>query len=131
MRDLFTIRDKSKMIARKLRKSTTSAETYLWQYLRRHQLDGYRFLRQYRVHLPYRFFVMDFACPKYRLGVELDGSIHLVESVMERDGQRQSLIEAEGWKILRFTNRNVFDNTEFCLEQIRRELDSLKESSPI
>ncbi|OGD05523.1 hypothetical protein A2379_01015 [Candidatus Amesbacteria bacterium RIFOXYB1_FULL_47_13] len=56
---------------RQLRKDATETEILLWKELRNNQI-GHRFVRQYSVS----GYVIDFYCPKYRLGVELEGGIH-------------------------------------------------------
>jgi very-short-patch-repair endonuclease len=108
----------SKEVARKLRKNTTASEKIFWEAVRRKQLNGLRFLRQYRIHIQNRFFVADFACPSHRLVVELDGSIHLVEHIQKVDEERQNLIESLGWKFLRFKNAEIYGSLPWCLERI-------------
>lgn len=56
-----------------LRKQLTDAEQQLWHRLRRRQLNGFKFRRQYPIG-PY---VADFVCIEARLIVELDGGQHL------------------------------------------------------
>jgi very-short-patch-repair endonuclease len=58
--------------ARALRANATEAEQKLWSYLRKEQLYGFQFRRQYSIG---PFFV-DFICLESRLIVEVDGSQH-------------------------------------------------------
>ena len=61
---------------RHLRKNATEAERCLWQYLRRRQLNGFKFRRQHQVGR----YVCDFVCLEASVIVELDGSQHVTQS---------------------------------------------------
>jgi very-short-patch-repair endonuclease len=100
-----------------LRNQSTDAERYLWQHLRGKQLAGYRFRRQ----LPIAGFIADFACLEAKLMVELDGGQHAQH--VGYDEQRDRLIEAQGFRILRFWDNQVFLETQAVLEQIMRALE--------
>ena len=101
-------------VARKLRRNSTEAEARLWYYLRGRQLDGAKFIRQ----SPIGPYVADFACRDARLAIELDGGQHN-EAV---DAPRTQVIEAFGYRIIRFWDNDVLQNTEGVLEAIHQEL---------
>ena len=101
-------------IARKLRRNQTEAEKRLWWHLRGRQLEGAKFVRQF----PIGPHVADFACRKAHLAIELDGGQH--SEVV--DAPRTTVIEAFGYRIIRFWNHDVLMNTEGVLEAIRQEL---------
>lgn len=101
-------------VARKLRRASTDAESRLWYYLRARRLEGAKFIRQFPIG-PY---IADFACRDARLAIELDGSQHN-DAV---DAPRTAVIEAFGYRVLRFWNNDVLQNTEGVLEAIRNEL---------
>ena len=63
---------KRKGLRRSLRRNQTYVVKKLWSHLRNKQICNQRFLRQYSIG-PY---IVDFYCPKLRLGVELDGGQH-------------------------------------------------------
>src|SRR3989338_967715 len=88
--------------ARFLRKEQTKAELTMWWLLRNRWFLGYKFRRQYIVC----GFILDFYCPTHRLGIELDGPIHLAQ--VDYDKERQRIIEEQGIKIIRFTNEQLF-----------------------
>ncbi len=90
-------------MARDFRKAPTTSERELWSVLRRDQL-GVSFRRQQ----PIGPFVVDFFCAGHRLIVEVDGPIH--ESQQERDAERQRLLEACGYRVVRFTASDVEQN---------------------
>jgi BirA family biotin operon repressor/biotin-[acetyl-CoA-carboxylase] ligase len=100
--------------ARKLRRTSTEAEARLWPHLRSRQLDGVKFTRQFVIG-PH---IADFAARDLRLAIELDGGQHDEAS----DAPRTRLIEAHGYRILRFWDNDVLANTEGVLEAIRQEI---------
>ena len=104
--------------ARRLRKQATDAERHLWQYLRGRQIAGHRFRRQ----VPIAGFVADFACLEAKLVIELDGGQHAQNVGYDR--QRDCLIEAQGFRVLRFWDNQVFLETQAALEEIMRALES-------
>jgi very-short-patch-repair endonuclease len=101
--------------ARELRQRMTPAETRLWDVLRDRRLDGLKVRRQHPVG-PY---VLDFAIPAARLGVELDGSIH--DAQQAEDAARATNLAELGWRLLRFSNDAVIHDLGAVLETIRRE----------
>jgi very-short-patch-repair endonuclease len=95
----------------------TEAEKRLWYLLRRHNLLGNLFRRQ----APIGSYIVDFACLKERLLIEIDGGQHGVQA--EQDAQRTAWLERRGFRVLRFWNNDVLGNTEGVLEMIVRALD--------
>jgi very-short-patch-repair endonuclease len=89
--------------ARRLRVEPTQAERVLWRALR-HDALGVRFRRQHPIS-PY---FADFACPSARLVVEVDGGQHGGRD----DAVRDAAMRAAGWRVLRFWNIDVLENTE-------------------
>ena len=92
--------------ARELRVRQTKAESLLWSVLRGRRLCGLKFRRQH----PLPPFIADFACVEKRLIVELDGGYH--DMIGEADRSRQSLLEANGWTVLRFGNEDVLNDAD-------------------
>jgi very-short-patch-repair endonuclease len=101
--------------ARHLRRNVTDAEKKLWYQLRILKSEGRHFRRQ----VPIAGFIADFACYKCRLIVELDGGQHSAPTECARDGERSRLLEAEGFRIMRFWNSDVFQNLEGVVDMIR------------
>ena len=94
----------------------TDAERHLWLQLSRKNLSGYRFRRQ----VPMGPYFVDFACLKARLVIEIDGSQHA--QAVDRDEQRTDWLKSRGFRVLRFWNNDVLQQTEGVLESIRRAL---------
>jgi very-short-patch-repair endonuclease len=98
--------------ARLLRKNQTDVEQLLWKHLRARQLYNYKFRRQFPIE-PY---IADFACLELKLIIELDGGQHA--SRINYDDQRSLFLEQRGFKVIRFWNNDVIENTEGVLETI-------------
>jgi leucyl-tRNA synthetase len=103
--------------ARSLRTSQTTSEGLLWSVLRAKQLCGLKFRRQH----PIKPWIVDFACPQTMLVVEIDGGYH--DNVVDDDLKRQEHLEALGWKVIRFTDKEVEEDAEAVARAIARELN--------
>jgi very-short-patch-repair endonuclease len=114
MRKNPTLRDR----ARELRENMTPAEKILWSLLRDRRLVGFKFRRQQVVGS----YIVDFFCATARLIVELDGETHLGKE--PDDQRRQSWLEKEGYRVLRFWNTDVYEDKEVVIENIWRECES-------
>ena len=101
-------------LAGELRAQSTAAEDFLWKYLRRKQVLGLRFLRQY----PIDHFIVDFVCCQKKLVIEVDGGIH--DTQYERDQQRDQILNYRGYTVLRFTNEKVIYDIDSVLSIINR-----------
>jgi len=107
--------------ARTLRQNMTEAERRVWQILRSHQMQGYKFRRQ----VPIGRYIADFACHEARLIVEIDGGQHERSSPPERE--RSGFLQSEGYRILRFWNNEVLANLDGVHETIA---DALGRTTP-
>ena len=94
----------------------TDVERRLWLYLRGEQLEGYRFRRQ----VPIGDYVVDFACMKAKLVIELDGGQHA--AAVDSDSRRTQWLESQGFTVLRFWNNAIIEELEGVLETIRAAL---------
>jgi len=103
---------KEKEKRRRLRNNPTYTEKVLWLSLRKRQILGVRFLRQYGVN----YFVIDFYAPKIKLAIEVDGSSHIGKE--EYDAERQKYIESFDIKMIRFTDEQVMGNTNNVVKSI-------------
>lgn len=100
-------RDPKKLArARELRRNMSPPEQALWQILRGHRLEGVKFTRQVEVG-PY---YIDFAARRERLAIELDGDTHAGHE--RYDSIRTEWLEAQGWRVIRFTNGDVMTNAD-------------------
>jgi very-short-patch-repair endonuclease len=104
------------------RQNPTPAESKLWQELRRKNLSGFKFRRQH----PVAGYILDFYCPKAKIGIEVDGEIHKQSSQIEHDKQRTEDLAAIGVKIIRFWNAEIMNDVESVLEKIVEVIERLK-----
>ena len=101
----------------RLRKEPTHAESKLWSRIRNDQL-GVTFRRQHAVGN----YIPDFCSPKAKLIIELDGSQHLEQG--EYDSERTKYLESLGYKVIRFWNHDVLNNTEGVILAIHHALEN-------
>ena len=92
----------------------TDAENMLWLRLRRKQLKGHPFYRQKIIDK----YIVDFYCAKANLVIELDGGQHYSDTGQEKDRTRKDVLGKMGLKVLRFSDRDVFENMGGVMERI-------------
>ncbi len=117
-REIIPYNPKLKVVARKLRRNMTEAERILWKYIRKKQIKGYQFLRQW----PIGNYIVDFYCPEAKLVIEVDGGQHYREKGLEADKKRDLYLKNRMLKILRVSNIDVLRNIEGVIEEIYKEL---------
>lgn len=103
-------------LAKDLRKRPTDTERLLWKHLRAKQFEGLKFKRQQ----PVGKYIVDFVCFEKKIIIELDGSQHMQPSEKQKDIERDTWFEAQGYAVLRFWDNEVLMNTKGVLEVIRR-----------
>lgn len=106
--------------ARELRKNMTDAEKLLWSRIRRKQIKGCQFYRQKIIGN----YIVDFYCPKGNLIIELDGGQHYSDEGMRKDRERDAYMVGFGLSVLRFSDREVFENLGEVVEKIWDCLES-------
>ena len=103
-----------RVTARRLRRNSTDAERILWSELRDHRLQGAGFRRQ----VPIGNYIADFVCHAAKLIIEVDGGQHFSDAGERADARRSVAIEANGFKVIRFSNRDVLAHRDGVLETI-------------
>jgi very-short-patch-repair endonuclease len=107
-----------KQRSRELRDELTPAESILWAQLRGRRFSGLKFRRQHVIGS----FIVDFYCAEVSLILEIDGETHLGKAPL--DEARQSWLQAQGYRVLRFWNTEVYDELEPVLEAIWQECEA-------
>ena len=74
-----------------------------------------------RQHIIYDF-IVDFVCLERWLVVEVDGAYHFTDEQMEYDVYRTKDLEQFGFRVIRFTNEEVINETEKVIETIKQYL---------
>ncbi len=103
-----------KKYSQELRKNMTDAEKLLWSKLRGRQLKGFQVYRQ-RIIGNY---IVDFYCPKANVIIEIDGGQHYTAEGMDKDRVRDDYMKGQGFKVLRFTDREVLENINDVVAKI-------------
>jgi very-short-patch-repair endonuclease len=111
---MFSYDKQLKALSQNLRKNMTDAENRVWLKLRRKQLKGRPFYRQKIIGK----YIVDFYCPKANLVIELDGGQHYSEIGKAKDRARDDVLAKMGIKVLRFSDRDVFENIGGVMEEI-------------
>jgi len=103
--------------AKQMRKAPTHAEHRLWQILRAKRLAGFKFERQ----VPIDDYIADFVCIQHRLIIEADGGQHAESG---RDAGRDTYLRAQGFRVLRFWNNDIFNNEDGVLTAVLNALST-------
>ena len=101
-------------LAKQLRREPTDAAKRLWSRLRAKQL-GVQFTREFQIGNA----IADFACRRAKLVIEVDGGQH---NDSPRDDTRTRMIESLGYRVIRFWNHDVLENTDGVVQRITEEL---------
>ena len=104
-------------LERKLRRQSSDAETRLWLCLRDRRLCGSKFVRQEAIES----YVVDFICRERRLIIEVDGGQHADN---QNDRDRDRMLSAAGYRVLRFWNTDVLKNQDGVLQVIADALEA-------
>jgi very-short-patch-repair endonuclease len=104
----------AKSRAHSLRAEPTPAERMAWQILRDRRLQGIKFRRQ----SPIGIYIADFHCRELNLVVELDGEIHEGSRQSAHDENRDFYLRSLGCTILRFSNRDLFEDRDLFVSKI-------------
>ena len=105
-----------KQFRKRLRNRSTSAEATLWKIIKDKQLDGKKFRRQHGIEK----YIVDFYCSSEKLIIELDGRPHGEYSQITKDEARDKFFTDNGYTVIRFENRFVFQDPEYVVETIKK-----------
>jgi very-short-patch-repair endonuclease len=112
-------------LARQMRAEPTDAERKLWWHLRKRlKTPDTHFRRQVRIGR----YIADFVCHSARLVIEVDGGQHAART--EADVERTRVLEANGYRVLRFWNNDVLKNIDGVLEEIQRAVTTTPTPNP-
>jgi len=136
------VTEKSHKNMSRIRGKDTSIEVTLRKAL---WSKGYRYRKNYK-RLPGR---PDIALTKYKIAIFCDSEffhgkdwdalrkklesgknpdywIPKIERNIERDGEKDRLLQAEGWTVLHFWGKDILKNTDECVEIIEETIFDLK-----
>ena len=101
--------------ARRLRTVPTWTEAKLWERLRKLNI---RIRRQ----APIGPYVVDFACLRARLVIEVDGGVHNRMDVALRDLKRDEWLTSQGYGILRIDSRRIPHDLDAVIAEITQAI---------
>jgi len=89
------------------------------------QMEGLKFRRQQTIDN----YIVDFVCFENRIIIEVDGGQHAAEN--NKDRERDTYFQRYGFKVLRFWNNEVLQNTNGVLVVIRENCLSHPPLNPL
>jgi isoleucyl-tRNA synthetase len=104
--------------AKKHRQNPTPAEEVLWECLKGKKLENYKFRREHIID----DIIVDFVCLSQNLVVEVDGGYHNKPEIKELDKLKKDILENLGFRVIRFTNKEVLNKTDWVLRLIEHAL---------
>ncbi|BDA83063.1 hypothetical protein Sa4125_06050 [Aureimonas sp. SA4125] len=111
---------------RRVEAEGTAEEAVVWQGLRLLPDEGRHFLRQQTLG-PY---LTDFVSHRLRLIVEIDGDQHGFADKRRKDSVRDAWLAGEGYRVLRFWNREVRADPAAVLDSISRVVEERRTLPP-
>ena len=115
-----------KKYRKSLRNRSTRAEVALWKLIKKRQLKGRKFRRQYSIGR----YIIDFYCYEESLAVEVDGPIHETSFQMAYDAERTAFLEGHGVTVIRVQNEEVFREPDTVLRYISSHFRGCDPSAP-
>ena len=109
----------AKSFRKELRKNQTYAESAFWNIVRAGRFHKLKFRRQHTIDN----YTVDFYCPKLNLIIELDGSIHENLGQSLYDEERDRLLKAQGYMVIRLDNDTVLNYPEVVIEHLNEVLN--------
>lgn len=109
-----------KDIRKSLRSHGTPAEATLWKLLKNKQFDGWKWRRQHSIGN----IILDFYCPKAKLGIELDGNHHFDSGGQIADEIKLEFFLDLGIRVIHIENKLLWQMPDAIIDLIRQELNS-------
>ena len=110
-----------KDFARQNRRNPTDAEIILWQNIKGRNLKT-KFFRQYII----ADYIVDFVSLESNLIIEVDGAYHSEYEQLQYDEGRTRRLKSLGFKVIRFTNNEIYFQIEQVLETIKKNINEKK-----
>jgi very-short-patch-repair endonuclease len=105
----------------RLRRAPNASETLMWQELRQLDREGAKFRRQPAIG-PW---VFDFGYLSKNVLIELDGGVHeAFPDVAARDEEKGRWAEANDYRLLRVSNRDLWNNREDVIARVRAAMSA-------
>ncbi|HQR90650.1 MAG: hypothetical protein B7Z44_06390 [Caulobacter sp. 12-67-6] len=109
--------------ARRLRRDMTASERHLWKALRALNLH-------IRRQAPVGRYIADFIHHGACLVIEVDSAWHDSLKAQERDALRDAWFQSQGYRVLRFRDREVFSDPYAIADRVAVEIQQSPPSQP-
>lgn len=110
--------------ARANRKQMPEPEARMWLQLRAERFQGIKFRRQKVIG----HYIADFAANEPRVVIEIDGDTHDADD--RRDAVRTRFLEAQGYRVIRYSNVDVMQNLEGVLMNLAEVIAAMRPPLP-
>ena len=113
--------DKITYACRDRRRNMTPAETLFWNATRRNK-TGLKIDRQRSVPLKTEetaSIIADLLCIESKLIIEVNPKVRNKKDAYELDAKKEKLLESQGYKILKFTEKEVIENIEEVILKVQ------------
>ena len=107
-----------------MRNNPTPAEASMWEILRRQVYQNFPDYIFYRQSVQYGY-ILDFYCPRLRLGIEVDGYVHDENEQKEYDYYRDNSLARHGIEVHRYSNDEVLYYPQETADKIYQEKEKL------
>ena len=74
---------------------------------------------------------LDIANEVLKIDVEVDGNSHMALARQEQDRKRDSFLSSQGWTVLRFTNKEITQNLNSCVQVVLSTISGLNKITTI
>jgi very-short-patch-repair endonuclease len=115
--------------ALEMRNNPTKAEATMWDIIRAQAYPNFPDYIFYRQSVQYGY-ILDFYCPRLKMGIEVDGEVHNEQEQARYDYDRDNQLAREGIEILRFTNVEVLHYPQETGSKIYQTLKDKYEHPP-
>jgi len=69
-------------------------------------------------------YFIDFAFENEKVAIEIDGNQHNEIKRIESDSKKDNLLILNGWRVIRFTAKEILNNLDLCIEKLLSFLNS-------
>ena len=87
------------------------------------QKEGIEVATQFPIRCKYGY-VLDYAIPGLKICIECDGK-HWHLKGNKHDKKRDGYLKSKGWTVLRFTDTEIKENIEQCINKIKNHIPPL------
>lgn len=89
-------------------------------------------IKTHATHLGFpAVYKVDLGNPELKVAVEIDGNSHCSLLRKAQDKKKTDFLNGLGWMVLRFSNREVMENTEACALVVTSTISKLRIPTPI